>query len=83
MVPSQHEKILRVFDLVRKEEADALQTLGTTVDIVAQEKVVGLGRESSIFKQAQKVGVSIRAHSRHTSNVTHNRRMNPDESCAQ
>ena len=57
VVPSQHEKILRVFDLVRKEEADALQTLGPTVDIVAQEKVVGLGWEAAILEQTQEVVV--------------------------
>lgn len=64
VVPSQHEKILRVLDLVGEEEADALQALRPTIDVVAQKEVVGLRRESSVFKQAQKVGVSTRARTR-------------------
>ena len=57
VVPSQHEKILRVLDLVREEQADALQSLRPTVYVVPQKEIVGLGREASVFKEAQQVGV--------------------------
>jgi len=37
VVPTQHEKILGILDLVGKEEADALKTLGSAIYIVAEE----------------------------------------------
>lgn len=44
-------------DLVGEEEADALEALRATVDIVAQEKVVGLGGEPAVLEQAEQIGV--------------------------
>jgi len=37
VVATQHEKILGILDLVGKEEADALKTLGSAIYIVAEE----------------------------------------------
>jgi hypothetical protein len=59
VVSAQHEKILGVLDLVSKEEADALQALRAAVYIVSQKQIVGLGREATVFKQAQQVGVPV------------------------
>lgn len=72
MVATQHEKILGVLNLVRKEEADALKTLRSAIYIVAQEKVIGLGREASVFEKAQQIGISATEH-KHTilSTTTH------------
>jgi len=40
VVAPEHEKVLRIFDLVRQEKADGLQRLLATVDVVTEEKVV-------------------------------------------
>lgn len=55
VVPAQEEKVLWILDFVSKEQTDGLQTLLSTVDIVAQEEVVRVWRESTIFEQTQKI----------------------------
>ena len=65
MVPSQEEEILWVFNLVSQEEADGFKALFTTVDIVSQEQVVGIRRESTVLKQTQEIVVLAM-------NITHN-----------
>ena len=55
VVSAQQEKVLRVLDLVREQEADGFQTLLATVDIVTEEEVVGIGRESSVLEQTKEV----------------------------
>lgn len=55
MVPSQNEEILRILDLVCKEQAYCLQALIPDIYVVAQEEVIGFRRESAIFKYAEEV----------------------------
>ena len=55
MIATQNEEVLRVLDLVGKEQADGLEGLLATVDVVTQEEVVGLGRKAAIFEQAQEI----------------------------
>jgi hypothetical protein len=55
VVATQNEEVLRVLDLVGKEQADGLERLLATVDVVAQEKVVGLGGKAAILEQAQEI----------------------------
>ena len=55
MVSPQDEEVFRILDLVREKKADGLERLFTSVDVIAQEEVVGFWRESTIFEQAQKV----------------------------
>jgi len=57
MVSSKDEEVLRIFDLVGQEQAYRLQTLLSSVDIVTQEKIVGVWWEASIFKQSQQIVV--------------------------
>ena len=57
MISSQEKEVFWVLDLVREQEADRLEALLAAVDVVAQKKVVGLGRKSSIFEQPQEIGV--------------------------
>ena len=38
VVATQHEEICWIFDFIRKEEDDALQTLLATVDVVAANR---------------------------------------------
>ena len=51
MVPSEDEKVLRIFDLVCKEQADGFERLLASIYVVPKKKIIGLGRESSVFKQ--------------------------------
>jgi hypothetical protein len=44
VVASEDEEVLRVFDLVGEEEADGLERLLASVDVVAEEEVVGFWR---------------------------------------
>ena len=57
VVAPQNEKVLRVLDLVRKQQADGLHALLASVDIVAQKQIVGVGREAAVLKQAEQVVV--------------------------
>jgi len=43
--------------LVRQQQADHLQALLAAVHVVAQEQVVGLGREPAVLEQPQQVAV--------------------------
>jgi len=53
VVSAKDEEVLWVLDLVRKEQADGLERLLSTIDIVTQEEVVGLGRESTVLEEAE------------------------------
>ena len=57
MVATEDEKVLGVLDLVCEQEADDLEGLLAAVDIVAQEEVVGLGGEATVFEQAEQIVV--------------------------
>lgn len=56
VVTTQNEEVLGVLDLVREEQADSLERLLTTVDVVTEEKVVGLW-ETAVFKQTEEIVV--------------------------
>ena len=43
--------------LEREQQANGLQALLATIDIVAKKQVVGLGRESAIFKEPQQIRI--------------------------
>jgi len=57
VIPTKQKEILRVFDLVGKEQTNRLQRLLAPIDIVAKEQVVRLGRESAVLEQSQQVRV--------------------------
>jgi len=57
VVTSEQEKVLRVLNFVAEEEADGLNGLLSSVDVVAKEEVVGLGREPAVLKDAKQVVV--------------------------
>ena len=57
VVAAQDEEILRVLDLVRKQQADGLQRLFASVDVIAQEQVVGLWGEPAVFEETQQIVV--------------------------
>jgi hypothetical protein len=55
VIPPKDEEVLWVLDLVGKEQADRLQGLLSSIDVVSQEEIVCFGREPSVLKQAQEV----------------------------
>jgi hypothetical protein len=55
MITAQEKEILRVFDLIGKQETDGLKRLFPSIDIVSKEKIVRFRREPPIFKQAQEI----------------------------
>jgi len=57
VISSKDEEIFGVFDLIRQKEAYGLEGLLTTVDIIPQENVIGLGGEPSILKKTEEVVV--------------------------
>ena len=57
MVSPQHEEILWVFDFIGQHQADCLDRLLSTVDVVPQEQIVRVPGEPSVFEQLYQVGV--------------------------
>jgi hypothetical protein len=57
VVAAQDEEVLGVLDLVSKQEADHLERLFASVNVVTQEQVVGLGREPTVLEQTQQIVV--------------------------
>ncbi len=55
VVATEDEEVLGVLDLVREEEADGLERLLATVNVVAKEEVVGFWGEAAILEQAEQV----------------------------
>lgn len=55
VVTTQNEEVLGVFYLVRQQKADGLQRLLATIDVITEEKVVGLRGETAVLKQSQQV----------------------------
>lgn len=57
MVAPQDEHLLGVLYLQREQQADGLQSLPPSVDVIPQEEVGGLGREAAVLEQPQHVVV--------------------------
>jgi hypothetical protein len=57
VVAAEQEKVLGILDLVGEEQADGLEALLAPVDVVAEEKVVGLGRKAAVFEESQEIRV--------------------------
>lgn len=57
VVTTENKEVFRIFDLVRKEEADGLKRLLATVDVVSEEEVIGFRREATVFEKTQEIVV--------------------------
>ena len=57
VISSQNEEVLGVLDLVCQQKADGLEGLLATVDVIAEEEVVGLWREAAVLEEAESVVV--------------------------
>ena len=57
VVTAEDEKVLWVLDLVGEQQANGLEGLLSTVDIVSEEKVVGFWGETAVLEQTEEVVV--------------------------
>lgn len=57
MITSQEEEIFRIFDFVSKEQANDLQVLLASINIVSKEEIVWFWRESSNFKYSEQINI--------------------------
>ena len=57
MIAAKEEEVLRVPDLVGKEEADGLETVFSSVNIVTQEEVICFWWIAAVLKESQEIGV--------------------------
>ena len=55
MITTKNKEIFRILDLVCKKQADSLERLFTSINIIAKEQIVGFWWKSSVFEQAQEV----------------------------
>lgn len=55
MIASKKEEVLGILDLIAEKETYRLDGLLSSVDVVAKEQVVGLGRETPILEDPQQV----------------------------
>lgn len=55
MVSSQDEKVFRVLDFIRQQQADSFKGLLASVDIVTEEEIIGFGGETTVLKETQQV----------------------------
>lgn len=55
MVAAQDEEVFRILDLVCQQQADGLQRLLASIDVVSEEEVVRFWREAAVLEQAEEV----------------------------
>jgi hypothetical protein len=55
MIATENEEVLRILDLVGKQQADCLKRLLPSVNIVAKKQIVGFWWEAAILEETQKV----------------------------
>jgi len=57
VVAAEDEEVLGVLDLVGKKQTDGLERLLATINVITEEEVVGLGRETTVLEQTEEIVV--------------------------
>ena len=57
VVAAQQEKVLWVLYFVGQKEADCLERLLSSINVVTQEQIVGVWREPTVLKETEQVVV--------------------------
>lgn len=57
MVTAEDEEVFGILDLVGEEQADSLERLLASVDVVSKEKIVCLRGKASILEQTKEIVV--------------------------
>jgi uncharacterized protein YqiB (DUF1249 family) len=52
VISAEDEKVFWVFDLVCEQQANRLERLLSSVDVVTKEQIVRLGREAAVLEEA-------------------------------
>ena len=55
MISSQDEEVFWILDLVGQEQADSLQRLLATIDVVSEEEVVCFWWEATVLEQSKQI----------------------------
>lgn len=55
VVAAKDEEVLGVFDLVSEQKADSLKRLLASVHVIAEEEIVGLRWESTVFEKPEEI----------------------------
>jgi len=55
VIATQHEEVLRVLDLVRKQQTYCFEGLLPTVNVVTEEQVITFWRKAAVLEQPQQV----------------------------
>jgi hypothetical protein len=84
VVSSEQEEILRILDFVCEEEADSLEGLLSTINVIAKEEIVGIGWEATVLKESEEVivlAVDVTADFNGGLKLQQNRLVNENVSC--
>ena len=57
MVTSKDEKVVWILDLVGKKQANSLERLLSTINVVSQEQIIASWWKSPVFKKPEKIVV--------------------------
>lgn len=57
VVATENEEVFRILDLVGEQDADRLEGLLATVNVVTKENVIRLGRKATVFEKAKQIVV--------------------------
>jgi len=55
VISTKNEEVFRIFDFVGKEQTDSVQGLFSSIDVIAQEQVIGFWREATVLKKSEEV----------------------------
>jgi len=55
VISTKNEEVFRIFDFVGKEQTDSFQGLFSSIDVIAQEQVIGFWREATVLKKSEEV----------------------------
>jgi len=55
VISTKNEEVFRIFDFVGKEQTDSFQGLFSSIDVIAQEQVIGFWREATALKKSEEV----------------------------
>ena len=57
VIAAEQKEVLGELELVTEQQQDRLETLLASIDVVAEEEVVGVGREAAHLEHADQIGV--------------------------
>ena len=55
MIASQKEEVLLELGLVGKKQDNSLEGVLSSVNVITEEQIVGLGREAAVLKESEQV----------------------------